>query len=295
MKLKRIIALSLSAATLALSLTACGGSSSAASDNAQASDSNSGDAVTVKLGVVGSIYEDLWTPAKEKLADEGIDLEFVQFSDYVTPNNALANGEIDLNAFQHRIYLQSEIDNYGYEIENIGNTFIIPLNLYSQKVSSVDELKDGDVVAIPDDLTNGGRALKVLEAAGLIELDPNAAFNPTVDDITSYKVNITIEELKANTIPSVLPDVAAAVVNGNYALDFGLKTDEAIYKDSVLDVEEYWNLIAARTADVEDPDTAAIYEKVVEAFQSSATEDVFNNTFGGYFIAVGWDQDLINQ
>ncbi len=81
----------------------------------------------------------------------------------------------------------------------------------------------------------------------------------------------------------------------NGALDFGLKTDEAIYKDSVLDVEEYWNLIAARTADIEDPDTAAIYEKVVEAFQSSATEDVFNNTFGGYFIAVGWDQDLINQ
>lgn len=294
MKLKRIIALSLSAASLALALTACGSSSSASDDAAQASGSSDAQ-TTVKLGVVGAIYEDIWAPAKEKLADEGIDLEFVQFSDYVTPNNALANGEIDLNAFQHRIYLQSEIDSYGYEIENIGNTFIIPLNLYSQKVSSVDELKDGDVVAIPDDLTNGGRALKVLEAAGLIELDPNAAFNPTVDDITSYKVNITIEELKANTIPSVLPDVAAAVVNGNYALDFGLKTDEAIYKDSVLDVEEYWNLIAARTADIEDPDTAAIYEKVVEAFQSSATEDVFNNTFGGYFIAVGWDQDLINQ
>ena len=235
------------------------------------------------------------TAMREYFADEGIDLEIVQFSDYVTPNNALANGDIDLNAFQHRIYLQNEIDNYGYAIQNIGNTFIIPLNLYSQKVSSVDELKDGDVVAIPDDLTNGGRALKVLEAAGLIELDPNAAFNPTVDDITNYKVNITIEELKANTIPSVLPDVAAAVVNGNYALDFGLKTDEAIYKDSVLDVEEYWNLVAARTADVEDPDTAAIYEKVVKAFQSSATEDVFNNTFGGYFIAVGWDQDLIDQ
>lgn len=97
----------------------------------------------------------------------------------MTPNNALANGDIDLNAISsNRIYLQNEIDNYGYAIQNIGNTFIIPLNLYSQKVSSVDELKDGDVVAIPDDLTNGGRALKVLEAAGLIELDPNAAFNP---------------------------------------------------------------------------------------------------------------------
>ena len=224
MKLKRIIALSLSAATLALSLTACGGSSSAASDDAQASDSNSGDVVTVKLGVVGSIYEDLWTPAKEKL-------EFVQFSDYVTPNNALANGEIDLNAFQHRIYLQSEIDNYGYEIENIGNTFIIPLNLYSDKVKSVDELKDGDTVAIPDDVTNGGRALKVLEAAGLIKLKDSADFNPTIDDIETYNTKITIEELKANVIPSTLADVTAAVVNGNYALDFGLKTEDAIYKD----------------------------------------------------------------
>ena len=297
MKLKKLFALTLAAASLTLALTGCG---SKTDDNADANnDAQSSDqpteTVTVKLGVVGGIYEDLWAPAKAALADEGIDLEIVQFSDYVTPNNALANGDIDLNAFQHRIYLQSEIDNYGYEIQNIGNTFIIPLNLYSQKVSSVDELKDGDVIAIPDDLTNGGRALKVLEAAGIIELDPNAAFNPTLDDITKYNVNVTIEELKANTIPSVLPDVAAAVVNGNYALDFGLKTDEAIYKDSVLDVEEYWNLIAARTADVEDPDTAAIYEKVVEAFQSSATEDVFNNTFGGYFIAVGWDQDLINQ
>ena len=296
MKLKKLFALALAAASLTLALTGCGSKTDDSADNSDANtDNQTGETVTVKLGVVGGIYDDLWAPAKEALADEGIDLEIVQFSDYVTPNNALANGDIDLNSFQHRIYLQSEIESYGYEIQNIGNTFIIPLNLYSQKVSSVDELKDGDIVAIPDDLTNGGRALKVLEAAGLIELDPNAAFNPTVDDITSYKVNITIEELKANTIPSVLPDVAAAVVNGNYALDFGLKTDEAIYKDNILDVEEYWNLIAARTADVEDPDTAAIYEKVVEAFQSSATEDVFNNTFGGYFIAVGWDQDLINQ
>lgn len=293
MKLKRIIALSLSAATLALSLTACGGSSSAASDDAQASDSNSGDAVTVKLGVVGSIYEDLWTPAKEKLADEGIDLEFVQFSDYVTPNNALANGEIDLNAFQHRIYLQSEIDNYGYEIENIGNTFIIPLNLYSDKVKSVDELKDGDTVAIPDDVTNGGRALKVLEAAGLIKLKDSAEFNPTIDDIETYNTKITIEELKANVIPSTLADVTAAVVNGNYALDFDLKTEDAIYKDDQLDIEEYWNLIAARSTDLEDADKLETYKKVVAAFQSDETEAVFNDQFGGYFIKAGWDQDLL--
>lgn len=296
MKWNKIFAFVLAAALLALTLTACGSQSNAPkADSSAANNQNTESAqpVTVKLGVVGSIYEDLWTPAKEALKNEGIDLEFVQFSDYVTPNNALANGEIDLNAFQHRIYLQSEIDNYGYEIQNIGNTFIIPLNLYSQKVASVDELKDGDVVAIPDDLTNGGRALKVLAASGLITLKADAGFNPTLDDIETYNKQITIKELKANTIPSVLDDVTAGIVNGNYALDFGLKTDEAIYKDDVLDEAKYWNLIAARTADVNDPAKAAVYKKVVEAFQSDATEKVFNDTFGGYFIKVGWDQDLL--
>lgn len=179
--------------------------------------------------------------------------------------------------------------------EAIGNTFIIPLNLYSDKVSSVDELKDGDTVAIPDDLTNGGRALKVLESAGLITLKADAGFSPTVDDIETYNTKIQIKELKANVIPSSLPDVTAAVVNGNYALDFGLKTEEAIYKDSVLDEEQYWNLIAARTADLKDPTKVDVYKKVVAAFQSDATEKVFHDDFGGYFIKVGWDQDLFSE
>ena len=294
MKLKKIAAFVLSTAIFTLVLTGCGGSGEKETANTSTpSESATVEPVPVKLGVVGSIYEDLWAPAQEALKEEGVELEIVQFSDYVTPNNALANGEIDLNAFQHRIYLQSEIDNYGYEIQNIGNTFIIPLNLYSQKISSVEELKDGDTVAIPDDLTNGGRALKVLEAAGLIQMKESAGFNPTVDDIETYNVGIQIEELKANVIPSTLADVTAAVVNGNYALDFGLKTEEAIYKDTVLDVEEYWNLIAARTADLEDVDKVAVYEKVVKAFQSPETERVFNETYGGYFIKVGWDQDLL--
>ena len=287
MKCKNTFVLALASVFLVLSLTACG--SKPAGDSA----ASGGEPVTIKLGVVGGIYEDLWTPAQEALKAENINLEFVQFSDYVTPNNALANGDIDLNAFQHRIYLQSEIESYGYEIQTIGNTFIIPLNIYSDKVSSVEELKDGDVVAIPDDLTNGGRALKVLEAAGLIALDPGAGFSPTVDDITAYNTAIEIEELKANVIPSVLPDVAAAVVNGNYALDFGLKTEEAIYKDSVLDVEEYWCLVAARSSDLSEPAKVETYRKVVKAFQSEATEKVFNEDYGGYFIAVGWDQDLL--
>lgn len=253
------------------------------------------DPIDLKIGVVGSIYEDLWEPAVESLKDKGINLEVVQFSDYVTPNNALNSGEIDLDAFQHQIYLQSEIDQYDYKITNIGNTFIIPLNIYSDKIKSVDELKDGDTVAVPNDPTNEGRALKVLAASGAITLKDNDNFNPTLDDIESYASDFTIKELAANTIPSTLADVTAAVVNGNYALDFGLKTEDAIYKDTVLDQKEYWNLIAARTDDLEDPRLVSAYDQVVKAFQSDGTQKVFDDTYGGYFIAVGWDEDLLTD
>lgn len=304
---KRFISTLLVAITTIGALTGCGSSNSnvaqAAAETTTEADTaeatteevSAGEPIELKIGVVGSIYEDLWENAVETLKDEGIDLKIVQFSDYVTPNNALANGEIDLNAFQHQIYLQSEIDQYGYELTNIGNTFIIPLNLYSEKIKSVDELKAGDTIAVPNDPTNEGRALKVLAAAGIITLKDNDNFNPTLDDIEKYNVEVKIEELAANTIPSTLPDVTAAIINGNYALDFGLDVDGAIYKDTVLDEEKYWNLIAAKTADLSDSKLVEAYDKVVEAFQTQATEDVFNNKFGGYFIQVGWDQDRLSE
>lgn len=296
---KRVLALTLGVALAVGALTGCSGSknedtqdTAAVSEKASEEKNDDGsaaeaeasgeydftkDPISLKIGVVGSVYEDIWQPTVDKLKDEGIELEVVQFSDYVTPNNALNNGEIDLNAFQHQIYLNSEIESYGYEIQNIGNTFIIPLNVYSDKIKSLDELKDGDTVAVPNDLTNEGRALKVLAKAGVITLKDNDNFNPTLDDIESYNKNITIEELSANTIPSVLPDVTAAVINGNYALDFGLKTEEAIYKDSVLDEEKYWNLIAARTEDLSDPRLKAAYKKIVDTFHSDDTKKVCNN------------------
>ena len=237
----------------------------------------------VKLGVVGSIYEDLWAPAQKALKAQGINLKIVQFSDYVTPNNALSNGEIDLNAFQHRIFLENDAESHNYDVKLIGNTFIIPLNLYSTKVKSVSELKNGSVVAIPNDVTNGGRAYKVLAAAGLITLKASAGFNPTYDDIETNPSGIIIKELAANTIPSALADVDA--------LDFGIKTESAIFKDTSVDEKAYWNLIAARGKDLQDSAKVEIFRKVVEAFQSPETEKVFNETFGGYFIKEGWDID----
>ena len=289
MKFTKLFASVCVAAGLAVGLAGCG------DKTADAPKADAEKTAVLSVGVSPVPHADIIRFVEPQLKKEGVSLKIVEFSDYVQPNLALAEKELDANFFQHKPYLDEFAKEHKLDLESLVAVHLEPMGVYSKTVKNVADTPEGAKVAIPNDPTNIRRALKVLEAAGLIELDPNAAFNPTVDDITSYKVNITIEELKANTIPSVLPDVAAAVVNGNYALDFGLKTDEAIYKDNILDVEEYWNLIAARTADIEDPDTAAIYEKVVEAFQSSATEDVFNNTFGGYFIAVGWNQDLINQ
>ena len=266
MKKKGIIALALTAALALGALTGCGsttakettGSTDAAAETTKASETAgseaagsetavSGETRVVKLGLTGVIYEDIWNPIKEELAKEGIDLEYVQFSDYSLPNEALNAGEIDINAFQHHAYFNNDVEENGYDITPIADTFIIAMNLYSDKVKSVDEIKDGDVIAIPDDASNGGRALKVLASAGLITLKAEAGANPTVADIDTYNVKIEIKEMGAADIPSVLPDVTAAVVNGNYALDYGIDPSTAIFEEKDYDDDSYFCLMAVRS------------------------------------------------
>ena len=247
---------------------------------------------TVRLGVTGSVYDELWAPAKELLAKQGINLEIIQFTDYVTPNRALDEGDIDLNAFQHRIYLNDEIANRGYKISNIANTFVVPLNLYSIKIKKLDEIKDGDIIAIPNDPTNGGRAIKVLASSGLITLREGAGFNPTKADIASYKVKVKIEELAANAIPAALPDITAGIINDTFAIDYGLKASDAVYADQARE-KEYWNLIAAKTADLENPEKFALYKAVVDAYQSDVMKAHLTDFYGGFFRPVGWDENLL--
>lgn len=299
MKKKSFIALALTA-TLALgALTGCGnttakettGSTDAAAETTKASETAvseatgsetavSGETRVVKLGLTGVIYEDIWNPIKEELAKEGIDLEYVQFSDYSLPNEALNAGEIDINAFQHHAYFNNDVEKNGYDITPIADTFIIAMNLYSDKVKSVDEIKDGDVIAIPDDASNGGRALKVLASAGLITLKAEAGANPTVADIDTYNVKIEIKEMGAADIPSVLPDVTAAVVNGNYALDYGIDPSTAIFEEKDYDDDSYFCLMAVRSSDADD----AVYKRIVELFQSETTKQIFRDEFNGYFV-----------
>ncbi len=299
MKKKSFIALALTAALALGALTGCGnttakettGSTDAAAETTKTSETAvseatgsetavSGETRVVKLGLTGVIYEDIWNPIKEELAKEGIDLEYVQFSDYSLPNEALNAGEIDINAFQHHAYFNNDVEKNGYDITPIADTFIIAMNLYSDKVKSVDEIKDGDVIAIPDDASNGGRALKVLASAGLITLKAEAGSNPTVADIDTYNVKIEIKEMGAADIPSVLPDVTAAVVNGNYALDYGIDPSTAIFEEKDYDDDSYFCLMAVRSSDADD----AVYKRIVELFQSETTKQIFQDEFNGYFV-----------
>lgn len=292
---KKLLATVLTAALALGTITGCGSQkaedTSVAASNAATTDdttasiqeaqtSNDGETRVVKLGLTGVIYEDIWNPIKEKLAGEGIDLQYVQFSDFSLPNAALDAGEIDINAFQHHAYFNNDTEKNGYDLTAIGDTFIIAMNIYSDQIQSIDELKDGDTVAIPDDASNGGRALKVLESAGIIEIDPNAGANPTVSDITDYKVQVDITELGASTIPSVIPDFTIAVVNGNYALDYGIDPSTAIFKESEYDDDSYFCLIAVKSENADDP----VYQEIVKLFQSEETKQIFEDKFGGYFV-----------
>ncbi|MEL7605802.1 MAG: MetQ/NlpA family ABC transporter substrate-binding protein [Sedimentibacter saalensis] len=273
MKNKKILSILL-ALTITATFTACGKS------NADVKEDTS--TTTVKVGVVGESNE-MWTPVIEEMAKEGINVELISFTDYATPNRALSDGETDLNAFQHYAYLNKEIENNGYEITAIGDTFISAMNIYSDKVSSVSEIAEGAKIAVPNDATNEGRALKILEAAKLIEIDVNAGDSPELGDITQNPLNIEFVEVDAANVYALLPDVTAAVINCNYALDNGLNPGEdSIFQDNVsyYSGNSYVNLIAARTEDANNE----TYLKIVEAYQSDAVKVIYADTFKGAYI-----------
>jgi D-methionine transport system substrate-binding protein len=242
---------------------------------------------TVKVGVTGEIYQDVWGPAITELAAEGIDLELVSFSDYTLPNAALDAGEIDLNTFQHYNYLNNEIKTKGYKITAIADTFLSSMSVYSKKISKLSELKEGDKIAIPNDVINTGRALLVIQGAGVIELDPSKGNTPETTDITANPLKIEFVPVDAAQVPSLLPDVAAGVVNGGYALDFGLSpSKDAIFYDDLSFYKDkgYVNLVAARTADKDNE----VYKRVVKAFHSDEVKRVLADKFQGALLPV-WE------
>lgn len=268
----------LCACLLSLSLAACSNNNE---PSGEPTDNPTDERITVKLGVVGTTNE-WWDPAIEALKEEGIDLELVVFSEYVQPNRALSEGEIDLNAFQHHAYLNKEIEEVGYDITAIADTIIAPLGIYSKKIASLDELKDGDQIAIPQDPTNGGRALKILEQAGLIKVDPAAGYTPEVKDVTENSLNLQFVQVEASQTAALLDDVAAGFINGAHAVDNGYTPNkDAIYIEQVEEGSEnpYINVIVARTADKDNE----LYQKVIKAFQTAETAKVIEDVYKGAY------------
>lgn len=280
--MKKILAIVLTL-VIALSFAACGSGSTqpaaTAAPAAESSEETAAEPVTVRIGLTGAVYEPIWDVVKEKLAPEGINLEYVQFNNFSLPNNALNNGEIEINAFQHHAFFNNDTSSNGYDLTAIGDTYIVAMGIFSDKLTDLSELKDGDLVGVPNDVTNEGRALKLLESAGIIVIDPEAGNSPTINDITEYKVQVKFQEVDANLVPSILPDVAVAVVNGNYAADAGLKAADALYMENEYPDNSYYCLIAVRSEDADNP----IYQRIVEAYQCDEVIDVYNSQFAGLF------------
>ncbi|MDF2580668.1 MAG: methionine transporter substrate-binding protein [Microbacterium sp.] len=276
----------LTAAALALPLTLLLG--------ACASDAGSGDADDaaqdgpVRIGVVGA-GDPYWETYKEAAADEGIEVDIVDFTEYTQPNPALSADELDLNQFQHIIYLATYNVNADDDLVAIGSTATYPLGLYSTQYDSVDDIPEGATVAVPNDESNQARGLLVLQAQGLIELkDGGSVFSTTADVEPGSKVKV--EALDAALTATSLPDVAAAIINNDFVEDAGLTFDDALATDDPSDpsAQPYINIFAAKAEDADNP----TYEKLVEIFQNTkAVTDGLQEASGGSAVLVKTPKD----
>ncbi|HWS51417.1 MAG TPA: MetQ/NlpA family ABC transporter substrate-binding protein [Microbacterium sp.] len=256
----------LAALTAVPLLAALAGCATASSD---AEGGGTSDSETVKIGVVND-GDPQWAPFVEAAADEGITVELVNFGSYEQPNPALAEGELDLNQFQHIVYLAEYNVASGEDLVPVGSTAIYPLGLYSQKFDDVKSIPEGETVAVPDDASNQARALLVLQSAGLVELKSGGSIFSDLADVDTEKSKVKVTALEAALIPTSLPDVAAAIINNDFVEDAGLTFKDALAQDDPEDPNAlpYVNIFAAR-ADEADNET---YLKLVEIFQTN--EDV---------------------
>lgn len=243
----------------------------------------------IVIGVTGAFYEDLWQPAIDALAAEGINVKLQQFSDFAIPNNALNDGSIQMNAFQHHAYFNNDTATNGYDLTCIADTFVITMNVYSHKAANLEELlaladQGGAKIVVPNDATNYGRALILLADAGLLTLNEYEG-TPNVENIVESKVELV--EVNASMTYQYLDDADACVINGNYAASYGVDPASSIYNEKVdLSNESFKCLIAVRTADAENE----VYNHIADVFCSEVTSKVAHDRFDGFFYLL-WEQE----
>lgn len=289
MRLTSKIALALG---LIVTLTACGSGADkkeetpkgeAKTESKDTGDvAKSTDPVHIKIGVVGEYNEVLEEVIKRYEAGTGNTVELVKFADYNQPNEALLAGDIDLNAYQHYKFLKEFNDDKGSDLVSIGDTMLAPITLYSHKVKNLDEIKEGAKIAIPNDPSNGSRALFLLQDAGLIKVDGEAGDIIGLDKITENPKNLEIVEMDASQTARSLDDVDCAVVNDTFALDAGLDKKEGIYVEDPKSesVKQYINLIVARK---EDENNEA-YKEFVKYYQTDETKADFERITKGAWL-----------
>lgn len=269
--MKKFAKIALALAVL-VGFSACGAKDNESSKDATAETKteDKAEGTTIKIGVVGE-YNEVLEKVIERYEDAtGNKVELQKFSDYSQPNEALIAGDIDLNAYQHHKFLDEFNESKGSDLISIGDTMLAPMGLYSEKIKSIDELEDGAKVAIPNDPTNGSRALFLLQEAGLIKVDGQAGDLIGVDKVTDNPKNLEIIEMDASTTPRSLEDVDIAAVNDTFALDSGLDKEKSVFVEDPKSelVKEYINLIAARK---EDENNEA-YKEFVKYYQTEETK-----------------------
>jgi D-methionine transport system substrate-binding protein len=264
----------------------CGSSNSASSNSASGSSGNK--QVVLKVGATPVPHAEILNYVKPILAKEGIDLEIKEFQDYVQPNRALASGDLDANYFQHVPYLNDYNKKNGTDLVPTVSVHFEPLGLYAGRSKSLSDIKDGATVAVPNDTTNEGRALLLLQSAGLIKLKQPDNLFATPHDIAENPHHLQFKELEAATIPRVLKDVDYAVINGNYALDAHLKVKDALASESAdsLAAKTYANVVVVRKGDENKPAIQALDKALTSPEVKKFIEEHYQGSVVPVFDAV---------
>ena len=265
---KKVTALVLSLA-LALGLAACGGGS---------------DGKTIKVGATPAPHAAILEVVQDILAEDGYTLEIVEYDDYVTPNTSLEDGSLDANYFQHITYMNEFNAEHGTHLVSAAGIHYEPFGLYAGKCASLEELADGAQIAVPNDGTNEARALLLLEQEGLIKLKDGVGLSATKSDVAENPHNYDIVELEARLLPTTLKDVDVAVINGNYAIDAGLKVSDAIAVEAAggAAAEAYVNVLAVK----EGTESSEGIQALVKALQSDEVRAFIEETYDGAVVAL---------
>ena len=279
---------------LALGLAACGGNSGSSSASgsassasasgsasASASASASTDDKVIKVGASPTPHAEILNNAvKPAVEKAGYTLEVVEFTDYVLPNTATEDGEIDANYFQHIPYLDDFNKEQGTHLVSVAGVHIEPMSIYAGKTASLDALADGATVAVPNDTTNEARALLLLQTAGLIELNDPTDLAATPKDIKSNPKNLQFKEVEAATVPTILPDVDIAVINTNYAIGANLASDLVLKTES--GDSPYVNVLVVKEGNENSEKTKVL----VDAISTQEVKDYITKTYNGEVIPV---------